>query len=94
MGGERVEIWFAPSFSIKTNDKRLDLMFRHQTVEAYDPIQKRVRPMRASKSILEAYYIVEEYKARVPELNIEIEEAPALEDSTVYETNKNEPVTD
>jgi hypothetical protein len=94
MGGVRVEIWFSPSFSIKTTDKRIELMFRNQTVEAYDPIQKRVRPCRASRSILEAYMVVEEYKNRVPELNIEIHEAPEMPSSVIYETEDNSPVTD
>jgi hypothetical protein len=78
MGGVPVEIWFTPSFNIKTTDKRIELMLRNTTIETYDPVRKTIRPVRATKSLHDAFLLVEEYKVRVPELDIQYSEVPEV----------------
>ncbi|QCK84062.1 hypothetical protein E5Z46_18775 [Geobacillus kaustophilus NBRC 102445] len=90
-GGVPVEIWFAPSFSIKTTDKRIEMLFRKAKIETYDPLKKKIREVRPSRSEFEAYLYLEEIKNRVPELKIELEEYPPLPTSRDKE-NKDAPI--
>lgn len=80
-GEKRVEIWFAPSFSIKTNSKELELMLRSVEMELFDPWELRTRKVKATKSIIDAYLVIEQYKTKVPEMGIVIEQAPELPNS-------------
>jgi hypothetical protein len=95
MGGVPVEIWFTPSFNIKTTDKRIELMLRNQSIETYDPVRKTIRPVRASRSLHDAFLMIEEYKVRVPELNIEYTETPEFKTSVAEpEGTTDSPITD
>jgi len=91
IGSVPVEIWFAPSFSIKTTDKTVEMLFRTTSMTAYDPIEKRMRLVRPSRSEYDAYLYLIELKARVPEAKIEIKEAPSIP-SSVAEEAGNSPV--
>jgi hypothetical protein len=90
-GGVPVEIWFTPSFNIKTTDKRVEALFRNAEIETFDPWKKRVRKVKPTKSEIDAYLFIEEMKWRVPELKIEITEAPQVPTS-VDEGTKENPV--
>lgn len=89
IGGVGVEIWFTPSFNIKTTDKRIELMLRNQEVEVYDPLRKTVRKTKATKSLIDAYLVLEEYNSRVPELKITFEEKPEIPSSKDFGTENN-----
>jgi hypothetical protein len=88
-GGIPVEVWFTPSFNIKTTDKRVEMLFRNAEIEAFDPWKKRVRKVRPTKSEIDAYLFIEEMRVRVPELKIEIKEAPPVPTSVEEGTNDN-----
>lgn len=81
IGDKELEIWFAPSFSIKTNSKELELMLRSVEMEVFDPWELRFRKVKATRNIIDAYLIIENYKLRVPEMKITIEQAPELPNS-------------
>ncbi|PEZ47036.1 hypothetical protein CN367_11760 [Priestia megaterium] len=88
-GGVPVEIWFTPSFNIKTTDKRIELMLRNQEIEVFDPWSKMVRKAKATKSLQDAYLVIEEYRILVPEAKIKITQAPEVPSSTQYGTTEN-----
>jgi hypothetical protein len=77
-GGKQVEIWFTPSFNIKTEDKRLEMLFRNAEIEAFDPWRKVIRKVKPTKSEIDTYLFIEEMRVRVPELEIEVKEAPPV----------------
>lgn len=79
VGGETVEIWFTPSFNIKTTNKTLEVLLRGVELEVFDPWELRMRKAKATKSIRDAYLILEEYRIKVPELKIQFKEVPELE---------------
>ncbi|MBL5830872.1 hypothetical protein HV417_02175 [Bacillus sporothermodurans] len=81
VGSVPVEIWFTPSFNIKTTDKRLELLLRNVSFEVFDPWETRMREVKATKSIIDAYLVLEEYRFKVPEMKITFEEAPELPNS-------------
>lgn len=91
IGGVPVEIWFAPSFSIKTTDKTVEMFFRTTSMTTYDPIEKRMRLVRPSRSEYDAYLYLEELKMRCPEVKIKIKETPPLPTS-VAEGTRDSPV--
>jgi hypothetical protein len=76
--GETVEVWFTPSFNIKTTDKDLEMILRNVEMELFDPWKMRVRKVKATKSLIDAYLILEEYQFKVPEMEIEFKQAPEL----------------
>lgn len=78
VGGEAVEIWFTPSFNIKTTDKRIEMLLRTVSLEVFDPWELRSRTVKATKSLRDAYLLLEEYSYRIPELKIKFEQAPEL----------------
>jgi len=78
VGGEALEIWFTPSFNIKTTDKDLEMILRTVSMEVFDPWEMRVRKVKATKSIKDAYLILEEYQFKVPELKIEFQQIPEI----------------
>lgn len=80
-GGVPVEIWFSPSFNIKTTDKRIEMLFRKTSITTYDPITKQFRLVKPTNSELDAYLYLEELKIRVPELEIDIKESPSIPSS-------------
>ncbi|AYP68712.1 hypothetical protein BpsS36_00006 [Bacillus phage vB_BpsS-36] len=92
VGGVRCEIWFTPSFNIKTTDKTLESLLRTMELEVFDPWEMRMRKMKATKGIKEAYLIIDELKIKVPELRVKIEEAPELP-AHYDEGTKENPVT-
>ncbi|MDQ0418609.1 hypothetical protein J2Z48_002812 [Croceifilum oryzae] len=47
-GGKQVEIWFTPSFNIRTEDKRLEMLFRTAEIEAFDPWQKVIQKVEGT----------------------------------------------
>lgn len=93
VGGVPVEVWFTPSFNIKTTDKRLEQLLRVAKVETFDPWRKQVRTVKATRSLRETYLVLEEYRLRVPEMKIEIEEHPEVPKNTDKGTDE-EPVLD
>lgn len=84
--GVPVQIWFTPSFNIKTTDERIEAMLRNQTVEAFDPWLTLVRPCKATRSLRDAYLVLEHYRLTVPEAKIHFEEAPEVPSSTQFGT--------
>lgn len=80
-GGYPVEIWFTPSFNIKTTDKRIEMLFRNSETDAFDPWKMKVRKVKPTKSEIDAYLFVEEIRMTIPELKIEIEKAPEVPSS-------------
>jgi hypothetical protein len=78
VGGERVEIVFTPSFSIKTTDKDLEMLLRTASMEVFDPWELRLRKAKATKSLRDAYLVLEEYRLTVPEMKVTFEEAPEI----------------
>lgn len=80
-GGVGVEIWFAPSFSIKTDSKELEVMLRSVEVEVFDPWTFKTRKVKATKGIREAYLVIQKYKDKVPEAKIKFLQIPELENS-------------
>lgn len=73
-----MEIWFTPSFNIKTTDKKLEHMLRKVEFEVFDPWSLTVRKVKATKSIIDAYLVIEAFQAEVPEVGIKILQAPEL----------------
>jgi hypothetical protein len=88
IGEVRAEIWFSPSFNIKCTDKRIELMLRNQSLECYDPVSKKVRMVKATRSLEDAHLLLETYKVLVPEANIQIHEAPQPVSSTEFGTSE------
>lgn len=82
LGGVPVHIWFTPSFNIKTTDKRVEQMMRTVELESFDPWEMRMRKVKATKSLRDAYLVLEEYRVRIPELEVEFQERPELESIT------------
>lgn len=88
VGGERVEIWFTPSFNIKTTSKELELLLRGAELEVFDPWSKLIRTVKATKGEREAYLLLDEYRQLLPELKIKFSEAPEVPSSTVFGTKE------
>jgi hypothetical protein len=78
VGGIPVEIWFTPSFNIKTTDKQLELLLRNVELETFDPWEMRMRKVRATKSLNDAYLVLDEYRVKVPEMKITFQQAPEV----------------
>jgi hypothetical protein len=76
ISGVTVFVQFTPSLKIKTTDKRLELMLRSYSCEVYDPIQKTLRVAKLSKSLYEAYLVLEEMRILLPEAQIEFKQTP------------------
>lgn len=91
VGGEALEIWFTPSFNIKTTDKDLEMLLRTVSFEVFDPWEMRTRKVKATKSIKDAYLVLEEYRFKVPEMRIKFKEVPELPNSFDQGTDE-EPV--
>ncbi|MBD1224803.1 hypothetical protein [Virgibacillus halodenitrificans] len=91
IGGSPLEIWFSPQFNIKTQDKRIESFLRTITLEVFNPWELRVKNVRATRSIEEAYLILEELRFRMPKLDIQIKQAPELPNS-YDQGSDNEPV--
>lgn len=91
VGGVPVEIWFTPSFNIKTTSKDLEMLLRTVSMETFDPWELRMRKVKATKSIIDAYLVLDEYRVKVPELKITFEQAPELPNHFDNGTDK-EPV--
>lgn len=89
VGGIPVEIWFTPSFNIKTTDKRLEMLLRGVEFETFDPWEMKMRKVRATKSEVDAYLVLSEFALRVPEMKITFEEAPEVPSSVALGTEKN-----
>jgi hypothetical protein len=88
VGGVPVHIWFTPSFNVKTNEKALELFLRSAELESFDPWEMRMRKVKATKSLHDAFLILEEYRVRVPELKITFEEAPEVPSSVALGTKE------
>lgn len=78
IGGSEVTIWFTPSFNIKTDDKELEFQLRELDFDVYDLWSGSLRNVKATKGIREAYLVIDRLSDLVPELGIEILEAPEL----------------
>ena len=78
IGGIPIEIWFTPSFNIKTTDKRIELLLRGAELEVFDPWELRKRNVKATKSLRDAYLLLDEYRLLVPEAGITFESVPEL----------------
>jgi hypothetical protein len=91
--GVPVHIWFTPSFNIKTTDKRLEGLLRTVELESFDPWEMRMRKVRATKSLRDAYLVLEEYRIRIPEAKVKFTEAPEIPSSVDAGTIEN-PVTE
>lgn len=78
VGGEAVEIWFTPSFNIKTTDKSLEMLLRTVSMEVFDPWELRRRTVKATKSLKDAYLVLEEYRHTIPELKITFKQVPEV----------------
>jgi hypothetical protein len=77
--GVELEIFFTPSFNIKTTDKRVEQLLRTSEVEVFDPWKMKVRKVKATKGVREAYLVLEHFRVIVPEANIKIHEMPELQ---------------
>jgi hypothetical protein len=78
VGGVKLEVWFTPSFNIKTSDKALEMMLRTVELEEYDPWKQKMRNVKATRSLNDAYLVLEGYRWRVPTLEITYEQAPEV----------------
>jgi hypothetical protein len=78
IGGVAVEIWFTPSFNIKTTDKRIEMLMRTAELEVFDPWKMKTRKVKATKSLNDAYLVLEEFRATIPELKISFKQAPEV----------------
>jgi hypothetical protein len=87
-GGVPVEIWFTPSFNIKTADKRVEELLRRAELEVFDPWEMRRRKARVTKSLRDAFLVIDEYAMKVPELKISFKEAPKVENHFDRGTNE------
>jgi hypothetical protein len=77
--GVELEIYFTPSFNIKTTDKRVEQLLRTSEVTTFDPWKMKMRKVKATKGIREAYMVLEHFRVIVPEANIKIHEKPELQ---------------
>lgn len=89
IGGTPVEVFFTPSLNIKTTDKRIEQMLRETELEVFDPWEMRLRTAKVSNSLRDAYLIIDEYRQKVPEVEIKITEAPEVPSSEDQGTDKN-----
>lgn len=89
VGGKGVEIWFAPSFSIKTDSKELEVMLRSVEFETFDPFQLRFRKVKATKSLIDAYLVLFHYSQVVPEVGVVFKQTPELPNSFDEGTERN-----
>lgn len=90
LGGERLEIWFSPSFNIKTTDKEIEFILRGMEYEVFDPWTLRMRKVKATKGLREAYLVLDYLSELLPELKIKITEypkPPALPESVLEGEN-------
>ena len=79
VGGVPVEIWFTPSFNIKTGgDLDLEFQLRNLELEVYDLWELRTRKVKATGGEREAALVLSQLQRLLPELNIKITEAPEL----------------
>jgi hypothetical protein len=76
LGGEQLEIWFTPSFNIKTTDKEIEFLLRGMEYEVFDPWSLRMRKVKATKGLNEAYLVLDYLNELLPELKIKITEHP------------------
>lgn len=86
--GEGVEIWFTPSFNIKTTSKELEFAVRSWEVDAFDPKQTAIRKVKAQQGEWEAYLLFTEIAIRIPELNIKFKKVPETPTFPAGETRK------
>ena len=76
--GEELEIWFTPSFNIKTTDKRIERILRTLEVNVFDHWETRMRRVKATKGEKEAFLVLLELSYKLPEFKIKITKAPEL----------------
>lgn len=88
IGGIGVEIWFTPSFNIKTQSKELEYQLRNLDVEVYDIHAMRRRTVKVTKGEWEAYLVLEQLRLEFPKLKVVITEHPEVETFPSGETNK------
>lgn len=89
VGGVGVEIWFTPSFNIKTDSKEFELILRHAEYEVFDPWRMKLRTVKATKGEREAYMVLEHLRLMVPELAVTFKETPELPSSVDQGTEEN-----
>jgi hypothetical protein len=91
--GVPVHIWFTPSFNIKTTDNRLEGLLRTTEVKVFDPWEMRVRKAKATRSLIDAYLVLEEFQYRIPEAKIKFEETPEVP-SSIHLGDNSSPVVE
>lgn len=79
IGGIGVEIWFTPSFNIKTTDTEMAFMLRELEIEVFDVHATKMRTVKVTKGEWEAYLVLEQLRLENPALNIKITEKPTVE---------------
>lgn len=89
VGGKGVEIWFTPSFNIKTDSKDLEVMLRRVEFVTFDPFQTSFRKVKATKSLIDAYLVLVHYSEVVPEVGIVFKQVPELPNSFDKGTEEN-----
>lgn len=88
VGGIPVEIWFTPSFNIKTTSKELEQELRRATLRAYNPWSGSMETVRVTKGLQEAYTFLVQLNEEIPQLKITFSEAPELPAMPIGETEK------
>lgn len=86
--GEGVEIWFTPSFNLKTTSNELAAELKSFELDVFDIKQTAMRKVKAQQGEWEAYLLFSELALRYPKLNITFEitpELPAIPEETKKE---------
>lgn len=85
VGGVAVEMWFTPSFNIKTTSKEVEQELRRASLRAYDPWQTRMREVKVTQGEREAYIFLTELKETIPALKVKLIEFPPLPEPPIDE---------
>ena len=90
--GEGLEIWFTPSFNIKSTDRELAHYLRQLEMEVFDPYKTKIKRTKIDKSEWDAYLILAQLSIEFPKLNIKIIEHPKLEGEPEEKDKEKEPL--
>ena len=79
IGGVRLEVWFTPSFNIKTERKDLEQLLRSMEFEVFDIWELRTRRIKATKGERECFLVLDYLRDLFPDMKIKITEHPLPE---------------
>jgi hypothetical protein len=77
IGEIELEVWFTPSFNIKTNSKQMEQLLRNAEFTVFDPWLMTMRKTKATKSI-ESTYLVLEQMSITTGVKVKYKETPEL----------------